>query len=137
MSLGRLQAALARLALNFHQSVADLTHQGDADRLIVDKGPRPAVGAQYPAQDQPVTVAKTMVVEQLPYRMIGRRREFSGDPGLINAPAQQAAVTPAAENQPQGIEQNGLAGAGLAGQGAQAGAERQVEPIDQYDVADG
>ena len=43
---------------------------------------------------------------------------------------------PRAERQPQRVQQDGLAGAGLAGQHAEALAEAQRQPLDQDDVPD-
>jgi hypothetical protein len=42
-----------------------------------------------------------------------------------------------AQRQRQRVEQDGLAGAGLAGERGQAAIERDVELVDQHDIADG
>ena len=52
--------------------------------------------------------------------------EFGGHAGLAFAGAHQPGIGPAAQRQAQGIEQDGLAGAGLAGQRRQPGVERDV-----------
>ena len=66
-----------------------------------------------------------------------RKVEAGGDHGLRLALADQAAVGAGAEREAERIEQDRLAGAGLAGQHAEAGAEFEVEALDQHDVADG
>ena len=50
--------------------------------------------------------------------------------------ADEAAVAAAAEGQREGVEEDGLAGPGLAGQDAEAVGEVQLQPVDQDDVAD-
>ena len=75
----------------------------------------------------------------------------SGEGGMVGAAARISALTLAcalpradqpgvgaiAERQPERVEQDRLARAGLAGQHAKAGLELELEPVDQHDVADG
>ena len=63
---------------------------------------------------------------------VERRRHLP----LLGAVAHQARVAAAAERERERIEQDRLAGAGLAGQHRQAGRIVDVEPFDQDDVAD-
>ena len=51
--------------------------------------------------------------------------------------AHQRDIAARAERERKGIEQDRLAGAGLAGEHRETGGEVDVEPIDQNDVADG
>ncbi len=57
--------------------------------------------------------------------------------GRILAAADQPGVGARAERQPERIEQDRLAGAGLAGEHAQPGVELELELVDEHDVADG
>ncbi len=66
----------------------------------------------------------------------GRQLEDSGHLALLGAVAHQRGVAARAERQREGIEQDRLAGAGLAGQHGEAAREIDIEPIDQDDVAD-
>ena len=50
--------------------------------------------------------------------------------------ADQAGIAAAAERQREGIEQDGFARAGLAGQHRKATGEFDIEPFDQDDVTD-
>jgi hypothetical protein len=50
--------------------------------------------------------------------------------------AHEGAVAAAAQRQRERVEENRLAGAGLAGEHAQAVLEGDLEPVDQDDVAD-
>ena len=56
---------------------------------------------------------------------------------VLGALAHQRRVAAGAERQREGVEQDRFAGAGLAGQRGKAGAEIDIQPIDQDDVADG
>ena len=63
--------------------------------------------------------------------------EGGGDLALLGAVAHQRRIAARAERQREGVEQDRFAGAGLAGQRGKAGAEIDVQPVDQNDVADG
>jgi len=65
-----------------------------------------------------------------------RHVEHRGDLALVGAVADEACVAPAAERQRKGIEQDGFARAGLAGQHRKAAGKLDIEPLDQHDVAD-
>ena len=130
------QPLLLVLAVHLDQQAADLAHQAGADRLVVDEAARATVGADHAAQHQVVLRRDAVLGEQCLDRIARRGREHGADACLRGAPTHQIAVRPAAQRQSQGIEQDRLAGAGLAGQHAKAGLEREVEPLDQDDVAD-
>ena len=55
---------------------------------------------------------------------------------LLGAGAHQRPVAAAAERQAQRVEDDRLAGPGLAGERRQAAAEAELEALDQHDVAD-
>ena len=63
--------------------------------------------------------------------------EFGGHRRLLGAGAHQAALGAHAERQPERVEQDRFAGAGLAGQDAQARPEGEIKPVDQHDIANG
>ena len=69
--------------------------------------------------------------------MAARDLEHGGDLALLGAVAHQRLVAAAAQGQREGVEQDRLAGAGLAGEHGKAVGEIDVEPVDQHDVADG
>ena len=58
------------------------------------------------------------------------------DRGLVGARAEQPGLGPVTQRQAQGIEQNRFPGAGFAGENAQPLLERQIETVDQDDIAD-
>ncbi len=69
--------------------------------------------------------------------MAARQRELRGHHRLLGAVAHEAALGAHAQRQAQRVEQDRLAGAGLAGEHAEPGMEGEVEPVDQHDVANG
>jgi hypothetical protein len=69
--------------------------------------------------------------------MTGRKVEADRDHRLRLAAPDEAAVGARAQRQAERVEKDRLAGAGLAGENAEAGAEFEVEALDQDDVADG
>ncbi len=62
--------------------------------------------------------------------------ERRGHLPLAGAAPHQRGVASAADGEREGIEQDRLAGAGLAGKHGQALAEFEIEPVDQDNVAD-
>ena len=127
---------LVALPLDLHQRLPGPAQQPDADRLVVDAGAGPSVPVHDPAHHHLVFRRDAVLVEQGEHGMAGRGKEAGGDAGLLGAGANQAGIGACAEGQAQAVEQDGLAGAGFAGQHGQAGAEPQVQPLDQDDVTD-
>ncbi len=129
------QALLLELALDLHQQLADTPQQGDADGLVVDEGAAAAVGAELAAQDDVAVVGEALLVEQCAHGMVGDNRELGADAGLPGARAEQLQIGAAAEGEAEGIQQDRLAGAGLAGQHGEAGIDLEIQAVDEDDVA--
>ena len=130
------QAHLLMLALHFHQQRADPPQQPDTHRMIVDESARPSVPGDDPAQHDLVIPGQTVLFQHRPDRVIVRRRETCGDAGLFRRGAHQPAFRSRPQRQAQTVEQNRFAGAGLAGEDRQSLIERQIQPLDQHDIAD-
>ena len=131
------EGTLVMLAVNFDQSRSQRAQNLDADRLVVDEGARPAVGKLRPAHDQFVFADKVVVGQHAPRRMVLGDVEGGNHLAVLGALAHQSRVAAGAERQRKGVEQDRFAGAGLARQCGEAGAEIDIEPVDQNDVADG
>ena len=129
------QRALVVLAVDLDQRPAQRLQRLHAHRLVVDEGAGAAVGELHAAQDQLVLGRDVVCGHERARRMVGRRLERRGHLPLLGALAHQRDVAARAERQREGIEQDRLAGAGLAGEHGQAGGEIDVEPVDQDDVA--
>jgi hypothetical protein len=69
--------------------------------------------------------------------MAAGQREFGADDRLLGAVTHQPRFRAHAQGEPQGVEQDRLARAGLAGEHAQPRPERQIELVDQHHIADG
>ena len=134
--LGVDQRAVVVLAMDLDQRRAHLLHQPDARRPVVDEDARSPVGALDTAQDQVAVVVEAVVGEEAPGRMGGRQVEDGRHLALFRAVPHQPAVAAPAERERQGVEQDRLAGAGLAGEHGQTVVQREVEPVDEDDIAD-
>jgi hypothetical protein len=69
--------------------------------------------------------------------VVAGRLKAGGDGSLGCPGPEQPAVGPFAEHQAQRVEDDRLAGAGLAGEHGKTRGELQIEALDQDDVADG
>ena len=136
MGRGIDEGALVVLAVNFHQSRAERAQHLHADRLVVDEGAGAAVGELHAPHDQLVLAGKIVVGQHAARRMVFGDVEGGDHLALLGALAHQRRVAARAERQREGVEQDRFAGAGLAGQRGKAGAEIDIQPIDQNDVAD-
>jgi hypothetical protein len=131
------QRAVVVLAVDLDQSRAQFLHHLNADRLVVDKGAGAAIRELHPAQDQFVLGGNIVGLQERARRMLLADLEGGGDLALLHALAHQRLIAAGAERQREGVEQNRLAGAGLAGEHGQPAGEIDVEPIDQDYIADG
>jgi hypothetical protein len=128
---------MRELALHLDQAIADLAQQTDGNRLIVNEGAAAPIGPKNPAQDQAAVFAGDAVLGQhCAHGMIVDDFESGDRRGLFGARAHQAGIGAGAQRQTQGIEKDGFAGTGLAGQGTQATGERNIQVVDQDDIAD-
>ena len=124
------------LPLHLDQQCSGTPQQRNADRLIVDERPRPAIPGQDAANHDIALRLQPLLDEQPHERMPRRWREACRDAGVFGTRPHQTRVGPRTEGEAQAVQQNRLASAGLAGQHGQAGPERQVQPIDQHNVTD-
>ena len=131
------QTTLVMLAVDLDQGFTQLAQHRGGYCLIVDIGPAPAIGADLTAEDQAVFDIQILLPQKLPHRMIIRRIEGGHDGASIRALAYQSRATPPAQGQAEGIQQNGLAGTGLAGQHTQACLQIEIQTIDQHDIGNG
>ena len=136
MGRGVDQRAVVVLAVDLDQRRAERPQRLHAHRLVVDEGAGAAVGELHAPQDQLVVGLDAVVGDQRAHRMVARQLERRRHLPLLRAMAHQRGVAARAERQREGIQQDRLAGAGLAGEHGKALGEIDVEPIDQDDVAD-
>ena len=130
------QRALVMLAMDLDQRRADRFQGLHADRLVVDEGAGAAVGELHAAENHLAGVVEAVLGQDLCGRMALGDVESGRHLALLRAMADQARIAAAAERQREGIEQDGFARAGLAGQHREATGEFDIEPFDQDDVTD-
>ena len=127
------------LAVDFDADRGDVAQDRGRDRGRAGKGPAAAVGLERPSQQQRLArlALDAMFGQQSVDRMARRHLELGGHGGGFLAAAHQPGIGAGAERQAERVQQDRLAGAGLAGEHAEAGLELQLEPVDQHDVVDG
>ena len=129
------QGAVVVLAVDLDHELADALQQGGGDRLVVDEGARTAVGQLHAAEDDVLVVGDVVVAQGLPRRMLAGQLQDGHHLAALGTVAHQGRVAAPAEGEGQGIEQDGLAGPGLAGERRQPGIQGQIELVDEDDVA--
>ena len=130
------QAHLLVLALDFDQQGANAPQQANADRMIIDKRPRPAVLGDDPAQHDVVGGGQPMLIQDRGDSVVFRQRKACGHARLLSGFTHQSAFRPGAEGQTKTIQKDRLSGAGFTRQHGQPLIEIQIQPFDQDDVAD-
>ena len=137
--VGRLeQPALLELALDLDQAVAELAQQPDTRRLVVDKGAAAPIGREQPPQNDSLAgILAPGRAQDRVGRVVAPDCELGRHRRLLGAGPHQPCLRPPAERQAERIQEDRLAGPGLAGQHAQAPAKDEGEPVDQDDIADG
>ena len=133
--LGLAQDLLLVLAVDLHQPATHLAQHRQRGQRAVEIHP-PAAGIRDdPAHDQLRIRGQPVRVEEGRHA-VGVRPEDGLDDQFLAPAAEQVAARAAAQGEPDGLHQQALAGAGLAGNHVQPGRERQFEFVDQGDVAD-
>ncbi len=129
------QRALVVLAVNLDQRGAQRLQGLRAHRLIIDEGAGAAVAELHAAENQLVLGGNVVGGDQRAHGMAVGQLERGRHLPLLGAVTHQRHVAARAERKGEGVEQDRLARAGLAGEHRQAGREIDVEPVDQDDVA--
>ena len=131
------QPAIVVLAMDLDQHRPDLAQQRGGGGLIVDERAASAIGLDQSPDDQRLAGIDLQPIlgEQLRDGWGGIERR--GDDRLCRPPTHQRAFAAPPQSEPQRIEQDRFARAGLPGQHAEAGAELQLQRLDQHDVTNG
>ena len=125
------------LAVDVDEDVAGLAQQLHRYRLPVQIGARAAVGADDPAHGELAGGVQRLLLEPLP-QLARRLAELEGaaDFSALAAVAHHLRAGTAAGEQLQRVHQDRLAGAGLAGEHREPGAQLELHGIDDGEVAD-
>ena len=122
------------LAVHVEQALADLAQQRGGGRLAVDQRARPAVGVDHPPQQHRARVAGEVALGE-PGVEFGRAGELGADVGALRALAHHRHVAARAGGERERVEQDRLARARLAREHGEPRAERDVERVDDHEVA--
>ncbi len=133
--VGPGQALPGVLAMDVDQLFGQFAQLGGGRRAAVDPGPALALGVDAAAQEQAVLVFESGLLQ--PGRQRGRDVEFGADVGPRRAFAHHTGVGAGAQGQLQGVDEDRLAGAGFAGQDAEAARQVEIELADDDEVAQG
>ena len=137
MGLRVEQAALVELAVHLDQQVAELAQKATPTGASLTKARLRPSAVTTRRRTQLASTAIALVLGNSAAAGWSAGSSNSADDGaLLGAGAHQAAVAAAAECQAQRVEDDRLAGAGLAGEHGQAAGEAELQAVDQHDVAD-
>src|SRR5262249_315875 len=107
------QRALVVLPVDLDQRRAQRFQGLRAQRLVIDEGTGAAVGKLHTTQNQLVFGRDVVFGHERAHRMPGGELERRSHLALLSTVSHQRDVAARAERQGEGIEQDGLAGAGL------------------------
>ena len=116
------KAVLLHLALDLDQRVAQPAQQRHRHRLVVDEGTAAAVGADQATQRQRVLVVERLLGQHGVGRMVLGQVERGRHRCLGRAAPHRAELGAGAQGEAERVDQDRLAGAGLAGERAQSAA---------------
>ena len=119
----RDEGAVLVLPVDLDQLGRHLAQSGERRHAAVHPGPGPALGGDRAGEDH---LAGGVALPHHETRL---------DQGLGGTGAHHARVGPPAQDQLQGLDHQGLAGARLAGEGGHAGLEDQRQVLDHAEVA--
>jgi hypothetical protein len=128
--LGRIKGAQrVTLCVDQGQLRGQGAQRGHRRRLVIDKDARLAASGDFAPQDDLLLCRVDAVLVQN-LQGTARALKHAGDHRAVRAPANQVRRRLFTQQQRKCINQNGFAGAGLAGQDVQAGAEGNLRAID-------
>ncbi len=130
------KAAVVLLSMQLHQRVGKAAQDVAGDAAVVDVGGLAAVGRDRAAEEQLLARGQAAVLQHRAGGMGGAEVEGGRDLADIGAGADDVGAATPAEDEPERIEQDRLPRPGLSGQDVEAGAEVELQPVDDQDVAD-
>ena len=130
------QALPGVLAVDLHQVLASLAQLAHGGAAAVDPGPALALGVDGAPQQQGAAGGVEAGFLHPARQGVGQV-ELGGDFRARRAFAHQARIAAAAQGQLQGVDEDGLAGAGFARQHREARADVQVQRLDDDEILQG
>ena len=130
------KCTIVMLAMNLDKKLPDLTHELNAERLIVDEGLGPAIGRLDASENQVAVVIDVIFAQELASRMLRADIENRSHLTAVLAMTHKPAIAAPAKGQRQTVKQDGFARTRFAGQHRKPGLEGKIQPLDQNDIAD-
>ena len=125
------------LAVDLGEEAADLAQHLHRHLLAVEVRARLALARDHAAHHELVVGIDALLLEQAAQRGIGAAQvEGGGDLGAFRAVADGLGAGARTDRELQRIDQDGLAGAGLAGEHGEAALELDLDGVDDGEVAD-
>ena len=131
------ERAIGMLAVDFRQRGRDLAQQVQAHGLVVDGRAAWAIGILDAADNEFALSIHPLLLQDDEGGMRAGQCEGRRDDAALSTRPHQRGIAAGAQRQAQRIEQDGFAGTRLAGEHGEAFLERNVELLDQDDVANG
>ena len=125
------QLAPVVLAVDIHQQQSQFLHLGSRDRHAADPAAALPVGTDAPLEDQLVLGLDLVLCQPC---FTASLVEHGGNGAFIGAAAYQFTAHTAAKNGADGVNDNGFAGAGLAGEHVEAAAKTDVGLLDYRNI---
>ena len=138
LAIALQQQLVIVLAMDVEQHLAQLAQLRGGGRAAVHEGARASGGVDGAAHE----ACAVAFVEFLGREPFAHRRqrgdvEIGAHLGALRPGAHHARIGAVAEREREGIDEDRLARAGLAGQRGEAARQLEVEPVDDHVVADG
>ena len=136
LARGLEQPLMLVLAVHLHERVAEPLEEADRDRRVVDEGAMAAATRELAADhDLAVLHGQSRLIEHGRHAAIGHG-EHRLDGGGLGVGANHIGLRARAAYQENRVDQDGLAGAGLAGEDVEAGGEGDGDVLDHREVPD-
>jgi len=136
LARGLEQPLVLVLAVHLHERVAEPLEEADRDRGVVDEGAMAAAARELAADhDLAVLHGQSRLIEHGHHAAVGHG-EHRLDGGGLGVGANHIGLRPRAAHQENRVDQDGLAGAGLAREDVEAGGEGDGDVLDHREVPD-
>ena len=131
------QRAIVVLTMDFDEIAGNRSQALRAHRLIIDEGAGASVRHLHATQNEFAFGFDILGACRSNCRMIVGQLENRRHLALCFALTHERTVAARAEAQGERIEQDRFSGTRLAGKNGEAAAELEIEPVDQYNIANG
>ena len=122
------------LAVNVQKILADSPQLGYRNGAAVDPADVFPVAGDFPLEEQMAVLVRRSPGLPKPRQIPWDLGELGADKGLLSPGADQLPGGPSPQHRAHGVDDDGLARAGLAGEGVEAGVELDLRLFDHRDI---